>query len=89
MLTMQYAKTIPDVRFNAADPGQTATEFTGRLGHSVEEGAEAAVRIAILGSDTHRYGDRPHRCAPMVTGQVRRRVSGASRPGRPPRPRQV
>ncbi|MEV5752445.1 SDR family NAD(P)-dependent oxidoreductase [Actinoallomurus sp. NPDC052308] len=52
MLTMQYAKTIPDVRFNAVDPGQTATEFTGHIGHSVEEGAEAAVRIATLGPDT-------------------------------------
>ncbi|MFI6208352.1 SDR family NAD(P)-dependent oxidoreductase [Streptomyces sp. NPDC051041] len=52
MLTMQYARTIPDVRFNAVDPGQTATEFTGHIGHSVEEGAEAAVRIATLGSDT-------------------------------------
>ncbi|MGC2999123.1 SDR family NAD(P)-dependent oxidoreductase [Streptomyces sp. G35A] len=52
MLTTQYARTIPDVRFNAVDPGQTATEFTGRIGHSVEEGAEAAVRIATLGPDT-------------------------------------
>ncbi|MEW9555094.1 SDR family NAD(P)-dependent oxidoreductase [Nonomuraea sp. NPDC050783] len=52
MLTMQYARTIPDVRFNAVDPGQTATEFTGYIGQSVEEGAEAAVRIATLGPDT-------------------------------------
>ncbi|MGC9382318.1 SDR family NAD(P)-dependent oxidoreductase [Streptomyces sp. MH13] len=52
MLTVQYAKAIPDVRFNAVDPGQTATEFTGRIGHGVEEGAEAAVRIATLGPDT-------------------------------------
>ncbi|MGW5367661.1 SDR family NAD(P)-dependent oxidoreductase [Streptomyces sp. NPDC004009] len=52
MLTMQYARTIPDVRFNAVDPGQTATEFTGHVGQSVEEGAEAAVRIATLGPDT-------------------------------------
>ncbi|CAL9352701.1 Cyclopentanol dehydrogenase [Streptomyces sp. enrichment culture] len=52
MLTTQYARTIPDVRFNAVDPGQTATEFTGHIGHSVEEGAEAAVRIATLGPDT-------------------------------------
>ena len=52
MLTMQYAKTTPDVRFNAVDPGQTATEFTGHLGHSVEEGADAAVRLATLGPDT-------------------------------------
>ncbi|GGQ22079.1 SDR family NAD(P)-dependent oxidoreductase [Streptosporangium pseudovulgare] len=52
MLTMQYARTIPDVRFNAVDPGQTATELTGHIGQSVEEGAEAAVRIATLGPDT-------------------------------------
>ncbi|MFJ3281506.1 SDR family NAD(P)-dependent oxidoreductase [Streptomyces halstedii] len=52
MLTTQYARTIPDVRFNAVDPGQTATEFTGHIGHSVEEGADAAVRIATLGPDT-------------------------------------
>jgi NAD(P)-dependent dehydrogenase (short-subunit alcohol dehydrogenase family) len=52
MLTMQYAKTTPDVRFNAVDPGQTATEFTGNLGHSVEEGADAAVRLATLGLET-------------------------------------
>jgi NAD(P)-dependent dehydrogenase (short-subunit alcohol dehydrogenase family) len=51
MLTVQYARTTPDVRFNAVDPGQTATEFTGNLGHTVEEGAEAAVRLATLGSD--------------------------------------
>ncbi|WP_329422703.1 SDR family NAD(P)-dependent oxidoreductase [Streptomyces sp. NBC_01693] len=52
MLTTQYARTIPDVRFNAVDPGQTATEFTGHIGHSVEAGADAAVRIANLGPDT-------------------------------------
>jgi hypothetical protein len=49
---VQYARTIPEVRFNAVDPGQTATEFTGRVGHTVEEGAEAAVRLATLGPDT-------------------------------------
>lgn len=52
MLTTQYAKTIPDVRFNAVDPGQTATDFTGSVGGSVEEGAEAAVRLATLGAAT-------------------------------------
>lgn len=34
MLTMQYAKAIPDVRFNAVDPGQTVTEFTGTSGRA-------------------------------------------------------
>lgn len=52
MLTTQYAKTIPDIRFNAVDPGQTATKFTGHVGQSVAEGAEAAVRIATLGPAT-------------------------------------
>lgn len=52
MLTMQYAKTTPDIRFNAVDPGQTATDFTGNLGHTVEEGADATVRLATLGSET-------------------------------------
>ncbi|QGQ17983.1 SDR family NAD(P)-dependent oxidoreductase [Cellulomonas sp. JZ18] len=52
MLTTQYAKTIPDVRFNAVDPGQTATDFTGHVGQTVAEGAEAAVRVATLGPAT-------------------------------------
>lgn len=51
MLTTQYARNVPDVRFNAVDPGQTATEFTGGVGDSVELGAEAAVRMATAGSD--------------------------------------
>ena len=52
MLTTQYAKTIPEIRFNAVDPGQTATEFTGHVGQSVSDGAEAAVRMATLGPAT-------------------------------------
>lgn len=52
MLTTQYARNVPDVRFNAVDPGQTATEFTGGVGESVDLGAEAAVRIATAGSAT-------------------------------------
>jgi len=52
MLTMQYARTIPDVRFNAVDPGQSATEFTGGLGHSVQDGTDAVVRLATLGDKT-------------------------------------
>ncbi|PRY10042.1 SDR family NAD(P)-dependent oxidoreductase [Kineococcus rhizosphaerae] len=50
MLTVQYARAVTGVRFNAVDPGQTATDFTGHLGHGVEEGATAAVRIALLGA---------------------------------------
>jgi NAD(P)-dependent dehydrogenase (short-subunit alcohol dehydrogenase family) len=52
MLTMQYANTIPDIRFNVVDPGQSATDFTGGLGHSVQDGTDAAVRLATLGDKT-------------------------------------
>ncbi|EXG82584.1 SDR family NAD(P)-dependent oxidoreductase [Cryptosporangium arvum] len=52
MLTVQYARTIPDVRFNVVDPGQSATDFTGGLGHSPQEGTDAAVRLATLGDRT-------------------------------------
>jgi NAD(P)-dependent dehydrogenase (short-subunit alcohol dehydrogenase family) len=52
MLTMQYANTIPDIRFNVVDPGQSATDFTGGLGHSAQDGTDAAVRLATLGDKT-------------------------------------
>jgi NAD(P)-dependent dehydrogenase (short-subunit alcohol dehydrogenase family) len=51
MLTTQYAKELKDVKVNAADPGQTATDFTGGLGHSVAEGAESIVALATIGPD--------------------------------------
>ncbi|MET3807931.1 NAD(P)-dependent dehydrogenase (short-subunit alcohol dehydrogenase family) [Nakamurella sp. UYEF19] len=49
MLTLQYAKALPDVRINAVDPGLTATDGTGNMGKDVREGAQAAVRMALLG----------------------------------------
>uniref|UniRef100_A0AAU3GPA7 SDR family NAD(P)-dependent oxidoreductase n=1 Tax=Streptomyces sp. NBC_01401 TaxID=2903854 RepID=A0AAU3GPA7_9ACTN len=60
MLTAQYARELPDVRINAADPGQTATDFTGGLGHSVAEGAESIVALATIGPDgpTGQFIDR-------------------------------
>ena len=51
MLTTQYAKELKDVKVNAADPGQTATDFTGGLGHSVADGATSIVTLATIGSD--------------------------------------
>ena len=52
MLTVQYAKGLPDVRVNAADPGFTATDLNGGTGHqSVEEGTDAIVRLATIGPD--------------------------------------
>jgi len=53
MLTVQYAKTRPDIKFNAVEPGFTATELTpfSGAGQPVEEGAEVIVRMATIGKD--------------------------------------
>jgi NAD(P)-dependent dehydrogenase (short-subunit alcohol dehydrogenase family) len=52
MLTTQYAKAYPQMRVNAVDPGYTGTDFNGHRGpQTVEEGAEAIVRAALLGPD--------------------------------------
>jgi NAD(P)-dependent dehydrogenase (short-subunit alcohol dehydrogenase family) len=47
MLTSQYAKALPDIRVNAADPGFTATAFTNFAGtQTVTEGTDAIVQLA-------------------------------------------
>jgi NAD(P)-dependent dehydrogenase (short-subunit alcohol dehydrogenase family) len=52
MLTTQWAKAYPQMRFNAVDPGYTATDLNGHSGHqSVEEGAEIIVRMACIGPE--------------------------------------
>jgi NAD(P)-dependent dehydrogenase (short-subunit alcohol dehydrogenase family) len=53
MLTVQYAKTFPEIRFNAVEPGFTATDLTpfSGAGQPVEKGAEAIVRMATIGKD--------------------------------------
>jgi len=61
MLTTQYAKALPNIRFNAADPGYTATDLNGNSGHqSVTEGTNAIVRLATEGPEagTGRFIDR-------------------------------
>ncbi|MEV6512779.1 SDR family NAD(P)-dependent oxidoreductase [Streptomyces sp. NPDC051642] len=60
MLTTQYAKELKGIKVNAADPGQTATDFTGGLGHSVTDGAEPIVALATIGPDgpTGQFIDR-------------------------------
>jgi NAD(P)-dependent dehydrogenase (short-subunit alcohol dehydrogenase family) len=63
MLTVQYAKTYPDVKFNAVEPGFTATDLTpfSGAGQPVENGAEVIVRMATIGKDgptgTFQEGD--------------------------------
>jgi NAD(P)-dependent dehydrogenase (short-subunit alcohol dehydrogenase family) len=53
MLTVQYAKSFPDIKFNAVEPGFTATELTpfSGAGQPVEDGAQVIVRMATIGKD--------------------------------------
>ena len=53
MLTVQYAKTLPDIKFNAVEPGFTATDLTpfSAAGQPVELGAEVIVRMATIDKD--------------------------------------
>jgi NAD(P)-dependent dehydrogenase (short-subunit alcohol dehydrogenase family) len=53
MLTVQYAKAHPDIKFNAVEPGFTATDLTpmSSAGQPVEKGAEVMVRMALIGKD--------------------------------------
>jgi len=53
MLTVQYAKALPKIKFNAVEPGFTATDLTpfSGAGQSVEKGAEVIVRMATIGED--------------------------------------
>ncbi len=53
MLTVQYAKSQPGIRFNAVEPGTTATDMTAAygIGRSAEESARTVVRLATLGPD--------------------------------------
>jgi NAD(P)-dependent dehydrogenase (short-subunit alcohol dehydrogenase family) len=53
MLTVQYAKALPEIKFNSAEPGFTATDLTpfSGAGQPVEKGAEVIVRMATIGED--------------------------------------
>jgi NAD(P)-dependent dehydrogenase (short-subunit alcohol dehydrogenase family) len=53
MLTVQYAKFQPDIKFNAIEPGYTATDMTADLGggRSPAESAKTIVQLATLGAD--------------------------------------
>lgn len=54
MLTLQYAKANPGIRFNALEPGTTATDMTaafGIEGRTVQESARVVVGLATLGPD--------------------------------------
>lgn len=61
MITVRYAKAFPNMRINAVAPGFTATDMNQSSGaQTVEQGAEALVRMALVGPDgpTGTYVDR-------------------------------
>jgi NAD(P)-dependent dehydrogenase (short-subunit alcohol dehydrogenase family) len=53
MLTVQYAKAHPGIKFNAVEPGTTATDMTAAfgIGRPVQQSARTVVRLATLGPD--------------------------------------
>ena len=66
MLTLQYAKGLPDIKVNCADPGSTATDLNGGMGkQTVSEGTDAIVKLATIdkngptGTFINRYGVMP------------------------------
>lgn len=52
MLTVQYAKAHPGIRFNALEPGTTATDMTASfgIGRTPAESAAVVARLATLGA---------------------------------------
>jgi NAD(P)-dependent dehydrogenase (short-subunit alcohol dehydrogenase family) len=61
MLTVQYAKALPNIKVNVVEPGYTATDLNGNRGHqSVAEGAQIIVTMATIGPDgpTGTFTDR-------------------------------
>jgi NAD(P)-dependent dehydrogenase (short-subunit alcohol dehydrogenase family) len=61
MLTVIYARGLPDIRVNAVSPGFTATDFTNHRGtQTVTEGTDAMVALATIGKDgpTGTFQDR-------------------------------
>jgi NAD(P)-dependent dehydrogenase (short-subunit alcohol dehydrogenase family) len=53
MLTVQYAKSEPGIKFNALEPGTTATDMTAAfgIGRPPAESARTVVRLATLSPD--------------------------------------
>ena len=61
MLTVQYARALPGILVNAADPGFTGTDFNNHRGtQTVTEGTDAIVHLATLPPDgpTGTFQDR-------------------------------
>jgi NAD(P)-dependent dehydrogenase (short-subunit alcohol dehydrogenase family) len=67
MVTTMYAKSLPDVRVTAVDPGYTATSLNGFSGtQTVAEGAEPIVE-RVHGRRAGRAVHRPRRRPALVS----------------------
>lgn len=65
-LTVQYAKSLPEMRINVSDPGYTSTDLNHHRGRqTVTEGTDATVALALLGPDgpTGEFHNRQGRIA--------------------------
>lgn len=56
MITVQYSRAVPEVKFNAVEPGITATELGGggagsHPGRPAAESAEIVAKLATIGPD--------------------------------------
>jgi NAD(P)-dependent dehydrogenase (short-subunit alcohol dehydrogenase family) len=52
MITVQYAKALPNMRINSIDPGYTATDMNNHQGtQTVTEGTDAIIKMATVGKD--------------------------------------
>lgn len=61
MLTTQYARALPNIRINAADPGYTATDLNGNSGpQTVTEGTDSIIQLATetAGAGSGRFVER-------------------------------
>ncbi|MFT3951700.1 MAG: SDR family NAD(P)-dependent oxidoreductase [Oscillospiraceae bacterium] len=61
MLTVQYAKGLPNIKINAIDPGPTKTgeQFSHGM-QTLQQGTDAVVKMATIGKDgpTGTFSDR-------------------------------
>ena len=51
MITVQYAKALPQLRINAVDPGFTATDATGGRGQNPTQGTDIIVEMTQVTPD--------------------------------------
>ena len=60
MITARYARLLPNIRINAADPGMTGTDLSYGQGHSVHDGTDAIVAYALdsTGGPSGTFDDR-------------------------------